>query len=149
MPAVVGRLPHVDGPAAQGHPLPTDPAFKGVRREVVAQDFVYPLQRIADPGQQVAARLWGEESESQGFVGLAALRARRPWTRSSRSTTTPPIAGVTAVDRYTMQLHAQGGAPALRRDLASSDLLGPWRARWWSTTATRSTRTRWAPARSG
>jgi ABC-type transport system substrate-binding protein len=29
-----------------------DPAFKGARRELVAQDFVYPFQRIADPANK-------------------------------------------------------------------------------------------------
>jgi ABC-type transport system substrate-binding protein len=97
-----------------------DPAFKGVRREVVAQDFVYPLQRIADPATR--SPLWGW-IESQGFVGLAearkaALDSKQPFDYDR------PIAGVTAVDRYTIRFTLKEARPRFVETIASSDLLG-------------------------
>jgi hypothetical protein len=132
--------------SCKGIHFQADPAFKGVRREVVAQDFVYPLQRIADPATR--SPLWGW-IESQGFVGLAearkaALDSKQPfdYDRADR--------GRDRRGPLHHPLHAQGGAPALRRDHRQLRPAGaPRRARWWSTTATRSTRTRWAAARSG
>ncbi len=97
-----------------------DPAFKGVRREVVAQDFVYPFQRIADPATR--SPLWGW-IESQGFVGLAearkaALDSKQPFDYDR------PIAGVTAVDRYTIRFTLKEARPRFVETIASSDLLG-------------------------
>ena len=50
-----------------------DPAFKGARRELVAQDYVYTLQRFADPATKSPA--WSE-IEELGLLGLAEQRKR-------------------------------------------------------------------------
>jgi len=47
-----------------------DPAFKGKRRELVAQDYVYTFKRFADPANKSPA--W-TELESIGLVGLILI----------------------------------------------------------------------------
>ncbi len=98
----------------------SDPAFKGAKREVVAQDFVYALQRIADPANK--SQLWGW-IESVGFVGLAearkaALDARKPFDYDK------PIEGVLALDRRTIRFTLKEPRPRFIETIASSDLLG-------------------------
>ena len=48
-----------------------DPAFKGARRELVAEDFAYSLKRFADPA--VKSPFWAPVEDLR-FVGLAELR---------------------------------------------------------------------------
>jgi ABC-type transport system substrate-binding protein len=97
-----------------------DPAFKGAKREVVAQDFVYALQRIADPANK--SQLWGW-IESVGFVGLAearraALDAKQPFDYDR------PIEGVFAPDRTTIRFTLKEPRPRFIETIAGSDLLG-------------------------
>ena len=71
-----------------------DPAFKGQRRELVAQDFVYAIKRYADPALKSPA--WGGVQEV-GFTGLAALRqraldAKQPFDYEA------PVEGLRALD---------------------------------------------------
>ncbi|HET9822534.1 MAG TPA: ABC transporter substrate-binding protein [Burkholderiaceae bacterium] len=98
----------------------SDPAFKGVRREVTAQDFVYPYQRIADPANK--SPLWGG-LESTGYVGLAearkaALDGKKPFDYDAR------IEGIQALDRYTIRFRLKEPRPRFAEGLAGSDLLG-------------------------
>src|SRR5688500_14245342 len=58
-----------------------DPAFKGKRRELVAQDYVYTIKRFADPANK--SPVWTSLSDEK-LVGLSALRQealdqRRPF----------------------------------------------------------------------
>ena len=48
-----------------------DPAFKGRRRELVAQDYVYAFKRFADPANK--SPVWSEV-ETTRLVGLNELR---------------------------------------------------------------------------
>ena len=78
----------------------TDPAFKGQRRELVAQDYVYSIKRFADPASKSPS--WGGV-EADGIVGLAELRAQ------ALKDKTPfdydrEIAGLRALDRYTLRI---------------------------------------------
>ena len=50
----------------------SDPAFKGQKREVVAQDVLYAFKRLADPINK--SPNWGVIDASAGFVGLAEAR---------------------------------------------------------------------------
>ena len=50
-----------------------DPAFKGIKRELVAEDYVYSIERYADPA--LKSPLWNG-IEALGIRGLAALRLR-------------------------------------------------------------------------
>ena len=98
-----------------------DPAFKGARREVVAQDFVYPFQRIADPANK--SPLWGW-IDTYKIVGLAearkaAIDSKKPFDYDA------PIEGVRALDRYTLQIRVTDPRPRLINGLfVGSDLLG-------------------------
>jgi ABC-type transport system substrate-binding protein len=99
----------------------SDPAFKGQRREVIAQDFIYPYQRIADPANK--SPLWGFLDAQVGLVGLAELRqaaltGKQPFDYGA------PIAGLRAVDRYTVQFKLKQPRPRFIETLAASDLLG-------------------------
>ena len=97
-----------------------DPAFKGQRRELVAQDYVYSFKRIADPALKSSS--WPEVEEF-GFVGLAkqreqALKNRTPFEYDRE------IEGVKALDRYTVQFKTREPRPRLLERLALSDLYG-------------------------
>jgi len=97
-----------------------DPAFKGKRRELVAQDYVYVFKRFADPANK--SPLWSS-FESEGFVGLAELRQRgldekKPFDYEQQ------VEGVRALDRYTIRFTLKESRPRFIELLASSDLLG-------------------------
>jgi ABC-type transport system substrate-binding protein len=97
-----------------------DPAFRGQRREVVAQDFVYAYQRIADPA--LKSQLWGW-IEGYGIAGLADARRRaveqkRPFDYDT------PIPGLQVLDRHTLRFELTKPQPRFLQGLAGSDLLG-------------------------
>jgi len=97
-----------------------DPAFKGKARELVAEDYVYALKRVADP--EVASSHWSE-LDAQGIAGLAEYRAElrkggKPFDYDR------PIAGLRALDRHTLQLRLDKPRPRLPEMLAQSDLYG-------------------------
>jgi ABC-type transport system substrate-binding protein len=105
----------------QGIYFASDPAFKGVRREVVAQDFVYAFQRIADPANK--SPQWGFIDAQVGFVGLAevrkaALDARRPFDYDA------PVEGMRALDRYTVQFKLRESRPRFLENLAGAEVWG-------------------------
>ena len=94
-----------------------DAAFKGRKREVVAQDFVYAFQRIADPANK--SPNWGVIESSAGFIGLAevrkaALDGRKPFDYDA------PIEGLRALDRYTVQFKLREPRPRLTELLTGS-----------------------------
>jgi ABC-type transport system substrate-binding protein len=87
-----------------------DPAFKGHKREVVAQDFIYALQRHADPATKSPS--WGVIDASGSFVGLAeqrklALDGKKPFDYDA------PIEGMKAIDRHTLQFKTREPRPRL------------------------------------
>lgn len=98
----------------------SDPAFKGQRRELVAQDYVYSLKRFADPANR--SPLWSG-METDGYLGLAALRkkgldASKPFDYDTE------IEGVRALDRYTFQVRLEEPRPRFAENFAASDLFG-------------------------
>ncbi len=97
-----------------------DPAFKGVRRELVAQDYVYSFKRFADPAAK--SPMWAA-MEERGIVGLAELRQqalndKKPFDYDRA------IEGLRALDRYTLQLKLREPRPRLLEGLAAADLFG-------------------------
>ena len=102
-----------------------DPAFKGpdgrqVRRELVAQDYVYSFKRFADPANK--SPVWSG-LEGEGIVGLNALRqqaldTKRPFDYDR------VIEGVRALDRYTLRYTLATPRPRFHEGLASGDLFG-------------------------
>lgn len=98
-----------------------DPAFKGSRREVTAQDFVYSIKRYADPANNAQGWISYEEA---GLVGLAELRskvikARQPFPYDTE------VEGVKALDRYTLRVKTREPRPRLVESIfAGNDLYG-------------------------
>ena len=69
-----------------------DPAFHGVRREVTAADYVYSLTRLYDPQIKSPFAFFFEGK----IVGDAALKDHFSYAT--------PIAGLQALDRYTLRI---------------------------------------------
>jgi ABC-type transport system substrate-binding protein len=97
-----------------------DPAFKGRRRELVAEDYVYALKRFYDPA--VKSPLYSSFRQ-EGILGLQglrddALKRKRPFDYDK------PIEGVRALDRYTLQFKLEEARPRFLYNLASGDTYG-------------------------
>jgi len=84
-----------------------DAAFKGKKRELVAEDYVYSFKRICDPR-------WHSKSygtlESLKIASLDALRNQA--LQTGRFDYDTPIEGIRALDRYTWQVKL--GVPSPR-----------------------------------
>jgi len=74
-----------------------DPAFKGKTRELTAEDYVYSFKRLYDPAIKSPWRFVLEGK----IVGDEALKLAE---NSGRSAIDVPLAGLTAVDRYTLRI---------------------------------------------
>jgi ABC-type transport system substrate-binding protein len=96
-----------------------DPAFKGGKRELVAQDYVYAFQRAVDP-----ANISPLEASTLDLKirGLAA--ARDAAKMKKRFDYDAPIDGLRAVDRYTLRFELEEPRPRFADYLALSDVLG-------------------------
>jgi ABC-type transport system substrate-binding protein len=97
-----------------------DPAFKGKRRELVAQDYAYAFKRVADPTNK--SPVWGG-LEQEHFEGLnelrqAALDQKKPFDYDHE------IEGIRALDRYTLRFKVRDPRPRFIETLAVSDLFG-------------------------
>ncbi|HEY9064805.1 MAG TPA: ABC transporter substrate-binding protein [Burkholderiaceae bacterium] len=97
-----------------------DPAFKGQRRELVAQDYAYSIKRFADPANK--SPVW-TSLEANQLIGLKelrdeALKARKPFDYDRE------IDGVRALDRYTLQFKLAEPRPRFHEDLAGGDSFG-------------------------
>ncbi|MCE4553722.1 ABC transporter substrate-binding protein [Roseateles cellulosilyticus] len=98
-----------------------DPAFKGRKRELTADDFVYSIKRFADPATNAQAWVVYEEA---GIVGLTELReqvikSRKPFPYDAE------IEGLKALDRYTLQVRTHDPRPRLIESIfAGNDLYG-------------------------
>jgi ABC-type transport system substrate-binding protein len=84
-----------------------DPAFKGARRELVATDYVYAIQRFFDPATLSPGYTTIAE---EGVIGLeekraAALARRAPFDYDA------PAEGLRALDRYTLQIRLREPRP--------------------------------------
>jgi ABC-type transport system substrate-binding protein len=104
-PATAAALPEVsaDGMTIRvslrpGIYFADDPAFKGQRRELVAQDYVYSIKRHYDPRWRSASLGTFEEY----LLGLRELRAQA--LRSGRFDYDTEVEGLRAIDRYTFEM---------------------------------------------
>ncbi|HUP06191.1 MAG TPA: ABC transporter substrate-binding protein [Caldimonas sp.] len=86
-----------------------DPAFKGVRRELVAQDYVYSYKRFSDPA--VRSPQWAGIL-GLGITGLAGLR-EESLRRGKPFDYDREIPGLRALDRYTLQFRLDAPRPRL------------------------------------
>ena len=102
-----------------------DPAFKApdgrqVRRELVAQDYVYSFKRFADPAHKSPS--WSGIA-SDKYLGLAELR-QDALDRKTRFDYDREIEGVKALDRYTLRFKVADPRPRFAEGLAASDVIG-------------------------
>jgi len=97
-----------------------DPAFKGKRRELVAQDYVYSLKRFADPANK--SPVWSS-METEGYLGLPELR-QRALDQKKPLDYDQEIEGIRAIDRYTIRFTLKEPRPRFEQTLATGDLLG-------------------------
>ncbi|MEN9867435.1 MAG: hypothetical protein RL748_3025 [Pseudomonadota bacterium] len=74
-----------------------DPAFNGQRRELVAQDFIYTIQRVMDPVNR-STQSGDFEDKIEGLDEQVALAKK-----TGKFDYNAPIAGLKALDRYTLQ----------------------------------------------
>ena len=90
-----------------------DPAFKGVRRELTAADYVYSLKRIIDPKM----RSPNLQQFDGKFVGADALVARAKET--GRFDYDAPLEGLRVIDRYTIGIRLTAPSYDLLSDLTT------------------------------
>jgi ABC-type transport system substrate-binding protein len=99
----------------------SDPAFKGQKRELVAEDYVYSFKRFVDPAVKSPAWAWLADFD---FVGLRELR-QQALERKTPFDYDRPIEGIRALDRYTIQFKLGRPSPRfVTSALAGSDLTG-------------------------
>lgn len=84
-----------------------DPAFKGVRRELTAADYVYALKRHYDPRWNSPNLYLLENARIQGLSALRqqALSSKTPFNYDTE------VEGLKALDRYTLRIRLGEPAP--------------------------------------
>jgi ABC-type transport system substrate-binding protein len=97
-----------------------DPAFKGKKRELIAQDYVYALKRFADPANKSPVWPGLEQENYEGLNALrkAALDEKKPFDYDRE------IEGARALDRHTIQFKVRDPRPRFIEGLAAGDLFG-------------------------
>lgn len=97
-----------------------DPAFKGKKRELVAEDYVYAIKRHFDPRWK-SPKLSGLANDK--MLGLDALRdaaisRKQPFDYDA------PAEGLKAIDRYTLRIKLAQPAPRFVEKLIDPALVG-------------------------
>jgi len=97
-----------------------DPAFKGVRRELTAADYVFSIKRHFDPRWK-SGRYQGLNTHR--IVGLdevrqAAVREKKPFDYDT------PVEGLRALDRYTIQFKLAEPSPRFVDQLSDPAVVG-------------------------
>ena len=97
-----------------------DPAFKGTKRELVAQDYVYSILRFADPATK--SPLFSSV-QNWGLVGLderrqQAIDSKKPFDYDT------PLPGLQALDRTTLRFRLKETRPRFVESLSVGDLYG-------------------------
>jgi ABC-type transport system substrate-binding protein len=97
-----------------------DPAFKGQRRELVAQDYVFAFQRVIDPANISPIQPQTLELKIKGLAAVreAAVKSKKPFDYDA------PIEGLRALDRHTLRIELEDPRPRFVDTLTASDLLG-------------------------
>lgn len=97
-----------------------DAAFKGQRRELVAEDYVYSYKRFFDPRWKSPAIATLAELKIVGMAAVrdAALKGNKPFDYDAT------VEGLRALDRYTLQFTFGEPEPRFIQVMATSDLWG-------------------------
>jgi ABC-type transport system substrate-binding protein len=97
-----------------------DPAFKGLRRELVAEDYVYSLKRHYDPRWK-SGNLYIFEGAQ--ILGLSELRTRLIAANKPFDYDTP-VDGIRALDRYTFRVKLAQPSPRFLYNFVAGGLAG-------------------------
>jgi ABC-type transport system substrate-binding protein len=97
-----------------------DPAFGGQPRELVAQDYVYAIERMFDPANKSPAY---SSLQDEGIVGLQAKRAAA-LAAGKRYDYDAPVEGLRALDRHTLKVTLAAPRPRFVTTLCNSSILG-------------------------
>ena len=91
-----------------------DPAFKGVRRELTAADYVYSIKRHFDPRWKSPTYTSLNNNRIVGLDDMrqAALRDKTPFDYDK------PVEGLRAIDRYTIQIKLAEPNPRFTDELS-------------------------------
>jgi ABC-type transport system substrate-binding protein len=97
-----------------------DPAFKGQRRELTAQDYVYTIKRHYDPRWK-SGKLY--QFESERIVGLSELRSetiaqKKPFDYERE------VEGLRALDRYRFEVKLEQPSPRFHQLFTDPSLTG-------------------------
>jgi ABC-type transport system substrate-binding protein len=97
-----------------------DVAFKGVKRELVAQDYVYSIKRFYDPQYNSSDLYLFESLKLLGLSELRekALKSKQPFDYETET------AGARALDRYTLQVRLGETNPRFIYQLADPATMG-------------------------
>jgi len=98
-----------------------DPAFKGRKRELTAEDYVYSYKRFFDPS--VKSPLYSNLAEDR-MLGMAALREKAIKLKGQPFDYDQPVEGLRALDRYTLQFRLEQSRPRFLYKLTGSDVFG-------------------------
>ena len=96
-----------------------DTAFKGQRRELVAEDYVYSIKRVFDPRWKSQMLF---ELEPAKILGLDEARQRA--LKGPPFDYAAPIEGLRTLDRYTLQIRLAEPAPRFVNTLTLATPLG-------------------------
>ncbi|MGZ3236404.1 MAG: ABC transporter substrate-binding protein, partial [Burkholderiaceae bacterium] len=104
-PNTLERLPEVSADGAvylcrirRGIYFTPDPAFKGVRRELTAQDYAYSIKRLLDPANRSPSAYFVEGK----ITGLDALADKAK--KTGHFDYDAPVIGLQVPDRYTLRI---------------------------------------------
>ncbi len=96
-----------------------DPAFKGQKRELIAQDYVYSLKRFYDPVNK-SPNLYAFENSK--IIGLSELRkaSQKPGVTFDYD---KEVEGARALDRYTFQIKLAEPDPRFYQNFADPSVI--------------------------
>jgi ABC-type transport system substrate-binding protein len=97
-----------------------DPAFKGVRRELTAADYVYSIKRHYDPKFKSPSLFQLENSK---ILGLSELRRKAVADKTPFAYDTE-VEGLRALDRYRFEVRVAQPAPRLPYHFADGAVTG-------------------------
>lgn len=97
-----------------------DPAFKGVRRELTAADYVYSIKRYYDPQYKSPSLFLYENAK---LLGLSELRKKAIAEKTPFPYDTE-VPGLRALDRYTFEVVLAEPSPRFHYNFADPNVAG-------------------------
>lgn len=95
------------------------PAFKGLKRELVAMDYLYAIRRFYDPKFKSPSIYILENSK---ILGLSELRAAA--LKGAKFNYDQEVDGLQALDRYTFRIKLGEPTPRFHHNLADNAFIG-------------------------